>query len=96
MKRREGFLARLGEKLDVPFKGNKDGFSLLLTGQRSLEVYGRARICEYTERKILLCVKKKQLFIEGEELLCREFGVEHMQIVGLVRAIRLEECDDEI
>ena len=96
MKRREGFFARLGEKLDVPFERGKDDFSLLLSGGHTLEVCGRAKICEYTEQKISLRVKKRRLFIEGDGLLCREFGVEHMQIVGFVKTVRLEESDDEI
>lgn len=92
MRKKEGFLGRFGERLDIPREALPGGFGLTLSGQSELTVRGCRRILEYSTDLILLLLSGVVLEISGEGLLCRVFTPERITVCGRVSAICFKEA----
>ena len=95
MPKKRDFLARFGERLDIPREALPGGFGLTLSGQNELSVRGCRRILEYGSECIRLSLGGTVLSITGEGLLCSFFSAETLTVCGYIRVLALEEGKDE-
>ncbi len=91
MRKREGRLTRLRERLSIPSEMKPGGFGLSLSGREELCVRGCRRILSYSPDKIELRVGKDRLFVNGEDLLCRAFGAGCVTICGRIVSVSFTE-----
>ncbi|MBQ8357932.1 MAG: YabP/YqfC family sporulation protein [Clostridia bacterium] len=91
MRRRKEFLARFGERLDIPREALPGGFGLSLSGQNELTVRGCRRILSYGSECIRLSLGRTALSVTGERLLCTVFEAGNVTVEGRICAIAFEE-----
>ena len=87
MSKGKDLFARISSYLDLPPEALPGGFSLLLSGERELCVRGRAIICSYHDKRIVISVGKHMLCVRGESLFCAELSSEKMLISGTITGI---------
>ena len=93
MRRKKGFLASFGERLDIPCEALPGGFGLSLSGQNELTVRGCRKILSYGAERICLSLGKTVLFIEGEGLLCTVFEAGSVTVQGWICKIVFDKGD---
>lgn len=91
MRKKHDFLARFGERLDIPREALPGGFGITISGRNELTVRGGRRILSYGEQNIRLLLANEILSIKGEGLLCTAFGSENMTVCGRISTIEFEE-----
>ena len=90
MRRKKDFLARFGERLDIPREALPGGFGLSLSGQNELTVRGCRRILSYGPECIRLSLGKTVLSVRGKRLLCTQFEAGTVTVQGWICGIELE------
>lgn len=90
MRRDKGFLARVGERLDIPAEVLPGGFSLSLSGRRELTVSGCRRILCYGEEEMRLLLGKTVLSVCGHALVCTAFGGGSVTLSGEILSLSFE------
>ena len=93
MREKKNFFGRIGDYLNIPEGVLPGDFSVLLSGDRVLCVQGKLRISAYSEERIVLCVGKHELCVEGKGLFCAELAAEKILINGTVTALYLKKGD---
>ena len=91
MRRKKGFLARFGERLDIPREALPGGFGLSMSGQNELTVRGCRRILSYGADRIALSLGRVVLSIRGTELLCTVFEAGSVTVQGQIAQVSFEE-----
>lgn len=93
MRKKQGLLAGLTARLDIPGEALPGGFGVELSGQRELTVRGCRRILHYGDEEIRLRVGKTVLCVCGKELLCTSFGNGGVTVRGWIVSLRFGEAE---
>ena len=91
MREKKNFSDRISAYLDLPAQAMPGGFSVMLSGEGMLCVQGCVSICSYSETRILLCLGRRYLLVEGKELFCAELLAGKLLINGTVTALFLKK-----